>query len=156
VRRLNNNGNQIATVFVFFGDVTSLPMEEYTRVSINPLVVLIHLVIMITMTQKGAGLIIPILVVAILAVGALVFLGKKDAPVAKAPAPSAPQGIAVGEPNPAQPVTPAETPDAVVDAILVDATAEAATADASADADLIQTDTNAINSYGNAYDATSF
>ncbi len=108
------------------------------------------------MTQKGAGLIIPILVVAILAVGALVFLGKKDAPVAKQPAPTAPQqGIAVGEPNPAQP-KPAETPDAVVDAILVDATAEAAAADASADADLIQSDTNAINSYGNAYDATSF
>jgi hypothetical protein len=108
------------------------------------------------MNQKGAGPIVPILVIALLAIGVFVFMGKKDTGkmVKDTPTP-APQGIAVGEPNPAQPKS-AETPDAVVDAILSDLASEANTADASADADAIQADTEAINSYGNVYDATSF
>lgn len=112
------------------------------------------------MKNKGASPIIPILVIAILAIGGFVFFGKKDAGkmVAEEKKVPAPQGIAVGEQNGAQPAlaVPTGNPDDVIAAISASLDAEIVAADASADADFVNSDTDAINSYADAYDTTNF
>ncbi len=112
------------------------------------------------MKNKGASPIIPILVIAILAVGGFVFFGKKDdgKMVAEEKKVPAPQGIAVGEPNPAQPKTavPTGNPDDAIAAISAALDAEIVAADASADADFVTADADAINSYTDAYDTNNF
>ena len=111
------------------------------------------------MNQKGASLIIPILVIAIIAVGALVLFGKNNGGTMPEVAKKTVQNsIAVGEQNPAQSksVVPTGNPDETIAAISASLDEETTVADASADADAVTSDTDAINSYANAYDATNF
>jgi hypothetical protein len=106
------------------------------------------------MTQKGASPIVPILLIAIIAVGGYLYM-KKDAGQDEKK-PESTQGIAVGEPTPQPVPPPSGNPDDVVAAILVSAGEEAAASDASGDAEFVESDTEAINSYADAYDTTDF
>jgi hypothetical protein len=110
------------------------------------------------MKQKGASPIIPILVIAILAIGGYLYFGKKDGGMMVKNEPGSQQGIAVGEPNPAQPKPAIVTgnPDDVIAAIGASLDEEIVAADASTDADFVNSDTDAINSYADAYDTTNF
>lgn len=110
------------------------------------------------MKQKGASPIIPILIVAILALGAFVFFGqKKSEEVAKdQPAPVGAVTLTEQSGSDEMASVSSSDPDTVVDDIINAATAEGAVADPSADAALVGSDADAINSYVDAYDATNF
>jgi len=110
------------------------------------------------MKQKGASPIIPILIVAVLAIGVLVFFTQKNTGemANNQPGPISAE-VVTPQPAPSQGASIASSdPDAVVDDILKAATEEGSISDPTADATLIGNDTDAINSYIDAYDATNF
>jgi hypothetical protein len=109
------------------------------------------------MYQKGASPVIPILVVAILLIGGLVFFGTKDDGMMAGKNEEKQTAGVPQQPSPA-PVVPvaSDDPDTIVAEILLSADEEASISDASADADLVVSDNDAITSYVDAYDTTSF
>jgi len=109
------------------------------------------------MYQKGSSPIIPILVIAILVVGGVVFFGKKNGGEMAAKQEEKQTAPAPQQPSPAPVAQVAsDDPDTIVADILLSANEEATISDASADADLVVSDNEVITSYADAYDATSF
>ena len=109
------------------------------------------------MNQKGSSPILWIVIVAVIAVGGYMMLGQKEmGEVAK----KAPEAAKVTETTPTPVAASASVassdPDAIVEDIIASIDQESTLSDPTADAALIGNDSDAINSYVDAYDATSF
>lgn len=117
---------------------------------------LIHHIFM-TMNQKGASPILWIVIVAVLAIGGYMMLGQKEkGEMAKDVTMTPPVVETVPTPSSATASVASSDPDAIVSDIIASIDQESTLSDPTADAALIGNDADAINSYVDAYDATSF
>jgi hypothetical protein len=109
------------------------------------------------MYQKGSSPILWIVIVAVIAaLGYMVLGSKKEGEMAKTTPPPAPVTQTAPAPSSATASVASSDPDAIVSDIITSIDEESTLSDPTADVALIGNDADAINSYVDAYDATSF